>query len=100
MTRTLSIAAIALVGLSAPVLAAEKNAANANDAHSIGTHSAELSVAANSNEVRKLLKAQGYTNVSPLARDRNGHWTGVAMKDGERKFLAVALPKATPVVTN
>ncbi|MGD9667808.1 MAG: hypothetical protein AB7U75_02000 [Hyphomicrobiaceae bacterium] len=96
LSRTLSIAAVALAGLSAPSLAAGPKAANFDTANSIGLYTAEMSVAANADQVRKLLLSQGYSNVSPLVPDRNGRWTGIAMKDGKREFVAVAFPRASP----
>ena len=67
-----------------------------------GTHSAQLSVAANAEQVRKLLQSQGYTNVSELSRDANGRWTGAPIKNGVRKLVAVALPmnRTAPSTTN
>ena len=61
-----------------------------------------VEVAANAEQVRKLLQSQGYTNVSELSRDSNGRWTGTATKNGERKLVAVALPNkvAAPSTTN
>ncbi len=92
MTRALSLAAILAIGLSMPAFAADNAAAPAPEAAAIAAHTAQLSHAANSNQVRKLLFAQGYTNVSNLNRGEDGRWAGTGVKNGKTVGVAVALP--------
>ena len=92
MTRALSLAALIAAGLSLPALAADKPAVDSGTA---AAASAELTTAANAEQARKLLQAQGYTNVSDLTRD-GGRWTGTATKDGKTIFVAVNLPSPQP----
>ena len=102
LKRTISLFALLATTFSAQALAGEPASSHAKAANNVATHSAELSVAANAEQVRKLLQSQGYTNVSELSRDSNGRWAGTATKNGERKLVAVALPKnvAAPSTTN
>lgn len=89
MIRILSLAALVAAGFALPALAADQPAA---DAKLAAAASAELASAANAEQARKLLLAQGYTNVSQLTRDESGKWTGTAMKDGKTNFVAINLP--------
>ncbi len=102
LKRTISLIAVLATTFSAQAMAGEPASAHSKAAQNVATHSAELSVAANAEQVRKLLQSQGYTNVSELSRDSNGRWTGTATKNGEIKLVAVALPKnaAAPSTTN
>ena len=102
LKRTISLIAVLATTFSAQAMAGEPASSHSKAAHNVATHSAELSVAANAEQVRKLLQSQGYTNVSELSRDSNGRWAGTATKNGERKLVAVALPKnvAAPSTTN
>ena len=102
LKRTISLVALLATTFSAQAMAGEPASSNAKAADNVATHSAGLSVAANAKQVRKLLQSQGYTNVSELSRDSNGRWAGTATKNGERKLVAVALPKnvAAPSTTN
>jgi len=102
LKRTISLIAVLATTFSAQAMAGEAASSHSKAAHNVATHSAELSVAANAEQVRKLLQSQGYSNVSKLSRDSNGRWTGTATKNGERKLVAVALPNnvAAPSTTN
>lgn len=92
MNRALALGAVLAAGLSLPAIAGEKSAAISGNADVVAAHSAELSVAANANQARKILLSQGYVNVSELSRDANGRWTGTAIKDGTTTVVAVVLP--------
>ena len=92
LKSTISLIAVLATTFSAQAMAGEPASSHSKAAHNVATHSAKLSVAANAEEVRKLLRSQGYNNVSELSRDSNGRWTGTATKNGERKLVAVALP--------
>jgi hypothetical protein len=102
MTRALSLAALLAVGLSLPAFAADEAAAPAPDAAAIAAHTAQMSHVANANQVRKLLFAQGYTNVSNLNRGEDGRWVGTGVKNGKTVGVAIALPgkSAAAPVTN
>ncbi len=97
MKRILSLAAVLAAGLLTPAFAADAPAtAPANvaaNAAETAAESAALSNAANGEQARKLLIAQGYTNVSELTRDDKGRWTGTAMKDGKTTIVAIAIPE-------
>jgi hypothetical protein len=99
MTRTLTLASILMAAFSLPALAVDAPAAPAadakTDASATAAQSAELTTQANADQARKLLLAQGYTNVSDLSRDNNGRWTGTATKDGKTIFVAIAVPTPT-----
>ena len=96
MIRT-SIAAVALCMFSCVALAAEPVAAPAPDAAAAAVQSAELTAAAQAQQAKGILTAQGYTAISELQRDEDGRWTGTATKDGKVQRVAVALPsKDTP----
>ena len=93
MRRALSLAAVVTAAFALPAMAADNAAAPANtDGKATITETGALTVSANAEQVRKLLLSQGYTNVSELNRNENGHWTGTAMKDGKTIFVAVNLP--------
>jgi periplasmic protein CpxP/Spy len=97
MIRTLTLAAVVAAGFSLPTFAADAPAAAAApEANVTAAQSAELTTAANADQARKLLLAQGYTNVSDLNRDNQGRWTGTATKDGKTNFVAIALPEKAP----
>ncbi len=87
-TLTLTLALVAATSISA--LAADT--ASTQDAFT-----AQLSVNANAEQVRKLLLAKNYKNVSHLGRDEGGRWTGTAVKNGKTTFVSVYLP-AKPTV--
>jgi hypothetical protein len=93
MIRTLSIAAVLATGLSASAFAASDTAAPAADAAAVAAHTAQLTNDANANQVRKLLYAQGYTNVTNLSRGEDGRWVGSGVKDGKTVGIAIVLPK-------
>lgn len=108
MIRALTLAAVVAAGFSLPAFAADApaaapaaatpEAAAAPDSKATtAAQSAELTTAANAEEARKLLLAQGYTNVSDLNRDDNGRWTGTATKDGKTNFVAIGIPNKAPV---
>lgn len=77
---------------SAQALAADEAAAPAADSAAVTEYLADLSKAANANQVRDMLVAKGYTNVSGLVLDEQGRWTGTATKDGKTVAVSVALP--------
>ena len=93
MTHVLSLAAVIAAGFSFSALAAEGPTLPSTDLTAVAAHSAQLSVAANAQQVRQILLAQGYTNVSDLNRDESGRWIGTALKDGKTVAVAVALPR-------
>lgn len=92
MIRSLSLAALLATGLSMSALAADETAAPASDQATVTEYLAEVSKATNANQIRQLLQAKGYTNVSGLAQDESGRWTGSAEKDGRVVGVAVAMP--------
>ena len=96
MRRKLSLIVLTAAAFSAPAFAAETAVAPAADANAVAVEAAALSASANAEQARKLLQAQGYTNVSDLNRDASGRWTGTASKDGKTIFVAIALPAKTP----
>ena len=100
MRRKLSLIVLTAAAFSAPAFAAETAVAPAADANAnanaVVVEAAALSASANAEQARKLLQAQGYTNVSDLNRDASGRWTGTASKDGKTIFVAIALPAKTP----
>ena len=102
MKRTLSLAALLIVGSTIHAVAAEPASSAAASADTLASHSALLSAAANAEQARKLLQSQGYTNVSQLNRDANGRWIGTATKDGKQRMVSVGLPPQTsgPSSTN
>lgn len=91
MIRSFAFASIAAVAFAAPVLANDQ-AADAVDPAAVKAYTAQLSNAANEQQVRKLLNVQGYSQISPLTRDENGRWTGTAVKNGKPVGVAIALP--------
>jgi hypothetical protein len=97
LKHTLSIAALLIAGFSVSAVAGDTPSSSLADANAVGIHSDNLSAVANSKQVRKLLRAQGYVNVSPLARDSHGRWSGVATKNGERRLVSVSMPGKTEV---
>jgi hypothetical protein len=96
MNRIFSLIALAAAGFSAPAFAADTAVAPATDANPVLVEAAALSASANAEQARKVLQAQGYTNVSDLSRDASGRWAGTASKDGKTIFIAIALPAKTP----
>ena len=93
MNRALSLVAVIATAIALPAFAAEQAAAPSNVKADVTiTETGALTASANAEQVRKLLLSQGYTNVSELNRNDNGHWTGTAMKDGKTIFVAVNLP--------
>ncbi len=96
MIRTLFLSTLLATGLSFHALAADEGAAPA-DAAAVAANSAQLTVAASAETARKLLGAQGYSNVSELQRDEQGRWTGTALKDGKIVGVAIALPRPANV---
>jgi hypothetical protein len=97
MNRILTLAAVIAAGISTSAFAADAPAAAAapaaTPAATAAPEAAALSAAANSEQARKLLIAQGYTNVSELTRDDKGRWAGTATKDGKTGMVAIALPE-------
>lgn len=101
LKNTLSIAALLVAGFSVSAMAGDKPSSSVTDTNAVGIHSNSLSSYANSEQARNLLRAQGYVNVSELARDAHGRWSGVATKDGERRMVSVSIPtKTEPLSTN
>jgi hypothetical protein len=102
LIRTISLVALLAAGSSIHAIAGERSSSASASADTVATQSAQLSVAANAEQVRKLLQSQGYTNVSGLTRDANGRWTGTATKDGQQKIVSIALPtgRTAPSATN
>ena len=102
MKHALSLATVIAVSFSLPAFAADYTSAPAVSADSsIAAFTAQLAVRANASQVRKLLAAQNYTNISQLDRDGNGRWTGTAVKNGKATFVSVYLPrKPNTAVTN
>jgi putative membrane protein len=93
MNRILSLTAVAFIGLSTSAFAADAPAATAAPAPAApASEAAALSATANAEQARKLLIAQGYTNVSELTRDDKGRWNGTAMKDGKTTIVSIAIP--------
>lgn len=92
MIRSMTLAAMLAAGLSAPALAADPATGSSADSASVSQYLAELGKAANANEVRKLLQAKGYTNVSNLSQDESGRWLGTAEKDGKLVNVGVSIP--------
>ncbi|MCH9765799.1 MAG: hypothetical protein K0U34_07390 [Alphaproteobacteria bacterium] len=88
MTRTLSLTALLFAGFALPVAAADTQVDKSNSAFT-----AQLSANANAEQVRQLLRAKDYTQVSVLQRDANGRWTGTAVKDGKTTAVSVYLPR-------
>jgi hypothetical protein len=84
------LAALIVTGFAVPAFAADETTAPAGAGTS--AYTAQLNHAAAANQVRNLLAAQGYSNVSSLDRDANGYWTGTAVKDGKAVDVSVALP--------
>lgn len=91
MIRSLAVATAATFGLAAPALAADSSDPGPDTA-SVQAFYGQLNARAKSNEMRKLLYAQGYTAVSDLNRDANGRWIGTAMKDGKQVIVGVKFP--------
>ena len=99
MIRTASIAALLTAGFALPALAAETSS-NAN-ANYTSIHAQELKNLYDAKQAHNILASRGFVNISPLDRDNDGRWTGIATKDGKTIFVAVALPPAHAVtVTN
>ena len=99
----MSLAALFVTCGSFVALAADPAVApKADAAAAAALESAGLSLAAQSQQARLMLIAQGYTNVSDLQRDEDGRWTGAATKDGTTTRVSVALPPkpAAPAKTN
>ena len=93
MKSTVTLAALIVAGLSTSVFAADAPAAAAAPVAAPAAESVAMSSAANAEQARKLLIAQGYTNVSELTRDDKGRWNGTAMKDGKTTIVAIAIPE-------
>lgn len=85
MIKALTLTFALVAGSAFPALAADK--ASSHDAVT-----AQLTANANAKQVRQLLLAKNYTNVSNLDRDSDGRWTGTAVKDGKTTFISVYLP--------
>lgn len=97
MTKSMTFAALLMTGFAMPALAASEN----GDATATAEALTALSFEANAKQVQTLLGSQGYTQVAVLGRDEHGRWTGVAMKDGQQRVIAVDLRSAQPQpVTN
>lgn len=92
MIRTLTTAAIAAAAVSAPALA---ETATKLDPSKAATFSAELSNASAAGQAQRQLASQGYTQISELNRDANGHWVGTAQKDGKTVYVSVVMPHAS-----
>lgn len=95
MNKALSLALVFAAGTAVPALAEDTSAQQA------AFFNAQLSVNANADQVRKLLIAKDYKNVSRLSRDENGRWTGTAFKNGKKTVVSVYLPpKPATAATN
>lgn len=79
MIRAVTIMAVAASGLSASAFAEPAKTADQPKAD----YSAALKAESGAQEARQHLLRQGYTNVSELAKDEDGRWTGTAMKRDE-----------------
>ena len=101
MIRSLALASALTLGAAMPALAAEEAASSAASPD-LATYTAHMAASANADQVRKLLNAQGYRNVSELNRDDTGRWTGTATKDGKAVGVSVKLPvkPAAPAAIN
>lgn len=99
MIRTITLATVLATGLSMSAVAADEATAPATTAAAVTEYLADLSKAANANQVRDLLVAKGYSNVTNLIRDEQGRWTGAAVKDGKSVAVSVALPENTGEAT-
>lgn len=94
MKKILTATAALLCAASLPAMA--ENSTKTGD-----VVSAHLAATANAKQVRKLLNAKNYTNVSQLNRDESGRWYGTAVKDGKRTAVSVILPsKPSADLTN
>jgi hypothetical protein len=83
MTRIMLIS-LAVAGMTVPALADEGN--------NTAALSAQLTNAANAQQARVQLAHQGYTGISPLYRNEQGHWYGTAVKDGRTVIVGVVMP--------
>ncbi len=93
MIRSLSLAALLAAGLAMPAMANEEAASDpATDAAAVSAHTAQLTQAAQADQVRKMLSAQGYNNISALTLNDYGRWTGSAEKGGKVLGVSVILP--------
>lgn len=92
MTRTLFLAVLMATGVSFSALAADETTEPTNDAAAVTAYTKQLSPAAEAESARRLLQAQGYSNVSDLQREDGGRWTGTAMKEGKIVGVSIALP--------
>jgi periplasmic protein CpxP/Spy len=92
MKSALFLAAALAAGLATQAFAAEQAASPATNAPAVSAQAAALTADANAQVARKILLAQGYSNVSELNRDAKGHWAGTAVKDGKTVGVAIALP--------
>lgn len=90
MRKLATLAVAALATATIPAIAADEQAVQS-------AYTAELADRANAEQVRKLLNAQNYKNVSILDRDEDGRWTGTAVKDGKSTFVSVYLPTKADV---
>ncbi len=85
MNKALCLGLAIVASASIPALAGDTSASQA-------AFTAQLSANANAEQVRKLLVAKNYKNVSRLDRDEDGRWTGTAYKNGQKTFVSVYLP--------
>lgn len=92
MIRSASIAALVTAGLALPVVAAETGNANYTN-----VHAQELKNHYDAKQAHNILASRGFVNISALDRDDDGRWTGIATKDGNTVFVAVALPAVRAV---
>lgn len=99
MNKILTLAFAGLAATSVAATAADsKQSASTSDATTAFT--AQLDADAKAEQVRNLLRAKKYTNVSELRRDANGRWSGTAIKDGKLQAVSVYLPEKRVSVTN
>jgi len=85
MIKGLGLSFALAVSASVPALAGDSAATQA-------AFTAHLTAKANAEQVRKLLAAKNYKNVSRLDRDQDGRWTGTAFRNGQKTFVSVYLP--------
>jgi hypothetical protein len=92
MKSALYLAAALAAGLTTQAFAADQAASPSSNAPAVSAQAAALTADANAQAARKILLAQGYTNVSELNRDAKGHWAGTAVKNGKTLGVAIVLP--------
>lgn len=85
MIKSVGLSLALAFSTSVPALAGDSAATQS-------AFTAHLTANANADQVRKLLAAKDYKNVSRLDRDQDGRWSGTAFKNGKKTFVSVYLP--------